>query len=223
MISFVNIHARNLFYSQNGEEGILIACARRFIDNSVFPSEHTRPWGVHCVEIGAHNGRFCSNTALLINSYASGLFVESDWNLYQQCVENYKDNPRVRVQCCHVDGKNINAFVDDSCDVLSVDVDGGDYQIFEGLKAKPKIVIVEIDSSIRPDSDELNADGACGYGPMVRLGIEKGYFLLAHTGNLIFVHNQYRDLFPEILGDGSSNWGSYFKRDWLKNEKPYYV
>lgn len=207
MISFVKKYAANILSSQNGEEGILRECESRGI--SVF----------HCVEIGGHDGRFCSNTALLIESdvhVVTGLFVESNYGLYLQCKANWDHNRMVECQCSHVDGNNVNAFVDETCDVLSVDVDGGDYQIFKGLTAKPKIVIMEIDSSISPDSDELNADGACGYGPMVRLGIKKGYFLLAHTGNLIFIDNQYRELFPEIVGDGMGNWGSYFKRDWLK-------
>lgn len=220
MLSFLQEHGRNLFYSQNGEEGVLIQCVRRFVDNGIWPNETTWRFGTnpHCVEIGAHNGRFCSNTALLIESGCSGLFVEAEWNLYEQCKANWKHDPAVRVQCCRVDSKNINAFVDERCDVLSTDTDGTDYEIFKGLKAKPKIVIVEIDSSIPPGDEGFNSDGAAGYRTMTQLGIAKGYFLLCHTGNLVFVDKQYRYLFPEIVGDGLSNANLYFKQDWLRQE-----
>lgn len=209
MIEFVKQYADNHKFSQNGEEGILEECLLRIRD----PRK-----GVYCVEIGANNGLFCSNTAHLIEQGAHGLFVESDWNLYLDCKANWKDNPRVRVQCCHVDGKNINAFVGDRCDVLSTDTDGADYQIFKGLKAKPKIVIVEIDSSLPPDEEVFNADGAAGYRPMLNLGIAKGYFLLAHTGNLVFVDSKYRELFPEIDRHPVLDWELYFNQSWLKKE-----
>jgi hypothetical protein len=110
----------------------------------------------------------------------------------------------------------VNAFVDADCDVLSVDTDGKDYEIFKALEAKPKVIIIEIDSSIPPDADRYNKEGGAGYLPMVKLGIEKGYFLLAHTGNQVFVDKQYKKLFPEAKGDGIKNSGEYFKTDWLK-------
>ena len=204
MIDFVNKYARNV-HSQNGEDGLVTQCVNRI------GLAHG-----YAVEIGANDGMWMSNTRNLIEHGWQGLMVEADWNLYQRCRDNWKGNPGVRVQCSIVDGKNINAFVDDSCDVFSSDTDGADYEIFKGLIAKPKIVIVEIDSSIPPDNREFNSDGASGYLPMVELGIAKGYFLLCHTGNLIFVDRQYRELFPEIIGDGLSNPELYFKRDWMK-------
>lgn len=210
MLTFVNKYASNHVYSQNGEEGILEECLLR-----VWDTRHD----VHCVEIGGSDGHFCSNTAHLIEQGAHGLFVESDFSLYQKCVENWKHNPKVRVQCSHVDGNNINAFVDDSCDVFSSDTDGADYEIFKGLKAKPKIVIVEIDSSIPPyvaGREGFNSDGAAGYAEMVMLGYRKGYFLLCHTGNLVFVDTKYQSLFPEITANPLSEAFKYFKRDWLK-------
>jgi hypothetical protein len=214
MLSFLHKYARNLFYSQNGEEGIIIQCVRRFADNGVLRSDSDG----HCVEIGGHDGKFCSNTGLLIESHWSGLFVEADYDRYLQCKANWAQNSRVRSQCCRVDGKNINAFVDHMCDLLSLDTDGSDYQIFQGLNAKPKIVIIEIDSSYPPDVWAFNPDGAGTYRNTVELGIEKGYFLLCHTGNLVFVANEYRELFPETEGDGLSNAELYFKKDWLRGQ-----
>lgn len=209
MLSFLNKYAKNYTYSQNGEEGILGECWLRLYE--------TVSLNFHTVEIGAHDGRFCSNTALLVDAGWSGLFVESDWSLYQKCKANYSDNPRVRVQCSRVDGKNVNAFVTDDCDLLSIDTDGHDYEIFQGMQARPKIVIVEIDSSIEPPSEQVNADGGVGYWPMVVLGLESGYFLLAHTGNLVFAHQRYQHLFPECDPHPLLEWELYFNRAWLRS------
>lgn len=206
MLSFLNKYAKNILCSQNGEDGILVECQRRGV--SIF----------HCVEIGGHDGRFCSNTAYVIESdtaVVTGLFVEADYERYQQSVSNWRHNPLVRSQCCRVNGKNINAFVDDQCDVLSLDTDGSDYLIFDGLRAHPKIVIAEIDSSLNPEFASFNGDGAANYFAMTLLGITKGYFLLCHTGNLVFVANEYRHLFPEIEGDGLSNSELYFNNAWV--------
>jgi len=205
MQSFVNKYAKNITYSQNGEEGILIEVLSRLgIEKG------------HCVEIGANDGKYCSNVALLIEKGWSAKMVEADFNLWTKCCENWKGNNLVKSQCTRVDQYNINAFVNDDCDLLNIDVDGLDYKIVEALKAKPKIVIVEIDSSIPPDKPGFNVEGAAGYRSMVELGLSKGYFLLAHTGNLVFVDAELQELFPEIEGDPLVDTKDYFKTAWLK-------
>lgn len=205
MIDFYNKYAGNITFSQNGEEGLLIECLSRM-----------KVKASHAVEIGANNGLWLSNTALLLREGWSGKMIETNHSLYLQCVENWKQYPNVKIQCTHVDKYNINAFVDEKTDVLSIDVDGTDYQIFKALKSKPKIVIIEIDSSIPPTEDRFNVEGGSGYKPMVELAKEKGYFLLAHTGNLVLIDEQYKKLFPEITGDPIVNHELYFKKDWLK-------
>lgn len=207
MLSFLNQYGRNYLASQNGEEGILEECQRRGI--SLF----------HCVEIGGHDGRFCSNTAWVIESdirVVTGLFVEADYGRYLQCKSNWAHNSNVRYQCSRVDERNVNAFIDDRCDLLSIDTDGSDYAIFRGLKARPKIIIVEIDSSIEPPSERVNADGGVGYWTMTTLALEKGYFVLCHTGNLILVRQEYGPLFPECGPHPLLEWQKYFNRAWLK-------
>lgn len=207
MLSFLNKYAKNHVFSQNGEEGIIYECLFRM-------DIATRG---HAVEIGGHDGRFCSNTAMLLENGWSGLFVEADYNLYLKSKANWANNPRVRSQCSRVDEKNVNAFVDERCDLLSLDTDGSDYNIFNGLKAQPKIVIVEIDSGIPPNVQGFNSDGAAGYFSAVELGLEKGYFLLCHTGNLVFIREEYKHLFPEVKSRHpliDSEY--YFNRAWLK-------
>ncbi len=204
MLSFYNKYAKDLVYSQNGEEGLLAEVLKRLkIDKG------------SCVETGGHNGKWLSNTALLIDKGWAGKFIEADYDLWEQCCKNWQGNENVKSVCSFVSADNINAFVDEDCDVLSVDVDGIDFNIFKALEAKPKVVIIEIDSSIPPDADRFNSEGGAGYLPMVKLGIEKGYLLLCHTGNLVFVDKKYRKLFPEIKGDGLKNSEEYFRTNWL--------
>jgi hypothetical protein len=204
MVDFLHKYAKNVTYSQNGEEGILIECLNRMKIKTG-----------HAVEVGANNGAWCSNTALLVEKGWTCKMVEGDFNLWKECSERWKANQNVTTQCSMVDKYNVNAFVDGKCDVLSIDTDGQDYEIFKALKSKPKIVIVEIDSSILPHEDRFNDAGGAGYKRMVELGTEKGYFLLVHTGNLVFVDNQYKKLFPEISGDPLYNSEKYFNRSWI--------
>jgi hypothetical protein len=208
MLDFVEKYARNVSFSQNGEEGILIECLKRM---SIVTG--------YAVEVGANDGLYCSNTALLLSAGWLGRMIEADYALYLECRQNWQRlNPRVNCVCCEVNAQNVNAFVPEGCDVFSTDTDGEDYRIFQGLKTRPKIVIVEIDSSIPPHHRAFNVDGAAGYAEMVILGEAKGYFLLCHTGNLIFVHENYRDLFPEITADPLMESIAYFNRAWLREE-----
>jgi hypothetical protein len=204
MLSFYNKFAKDIVYSQNGEEGLLQEILRRI-----------KIGKGNCVETGGHNGKYLSNTALLIDNGWSGKFIEANYDLWEQCCRNWQGNENVKSICSFVSDANINAFIDETTDVLSIDVDGIDYQIFKAMESKPAVVIIEIDSSIPPDADHFNREGGAGYLPMVKLGIEKGYFLLCHTGNLVFVDKQYKKLFPEIKGDGLKNSGEYFRTNWL--------
>lgn len=206
MLTFLQQYGANV-HSQNGEDGCIAETLRRM--------GITRG---HACEIGANDGLWLSNTAHLIEFGWSVLFVEADYDLYQRCVANMQGyRPNVRTQCCKVDGKNINAFVDDTCDVLSLDTDGSDYEIFCGMAARPKIVIVEIDSSIEPPRDEFNSDGGASYWRMVVAGLERGYFVLCHTGNIVFVRADYHHLFPECAPHPLLEWELYFNRSWLSS------
>jgi len=204
MQSFYNKYGKNEVYSQNGEEGLLVEILKRLkIEKG------------SCIEIGGNDGRWLSNTALLIDKGWTGKFIEADFDLWQACCTNWQANKNVKAVCSFVNESNVNAFVDEDCDVLSIDTDGKDYEIFKSMAAKPKVVIIEIDSSIPAEEDRFNNEGGSGYLPMAKLAIDKGYFVLCHTGNLVLIDKQYKKLFPEIKGDGIKNADEYFKRDWL--------
>lgn len=195
-------------YSQQGEDGIIAEALQRIGITK----------GSTC-EFGAHDGKFCSNTRALLDEGWKGLMIEGNAELFRRCMVSVSGlNCTVKNEM--VTPENVNKLVPADINLLSIDCDGPDYGIWKAYEGKPEIVVIEINSGYDPDviwhrapSDPV--DGTL-YTPMVRLGIQKGYFLLCHTGNLIFVRNDHRDKFPEIVGDGIENWQDYFQTNWLK-------
>jgi hypothetical protein len=189
MLTFTKKYSRNS-YSQNGEDGIIEECLRRM---GLFIGT--------CVEFGAADGYYCSNTRALANK---------GWGYFM-----YDLTATLDVQKKEITPDNVNELP--KCNVLSIDCDGPDFGIWKAYNGNPDIVIIEINSSVMATDDGPVSDSERGtaYKPMVELGISKGYFLLCHTGNLIFVRNEYRKLFPEVIGNGVDNWQLYFQTKWL--------
>lgn len=190
MLTFVSKYAKNI-YSQQGEDCIIEECLKRI-----------KPKLKSAVEFGGADGTYCSNTAAL---------RDKGWtvNMY-----DLQGNDYVIAKAITPD--NVNHLPD--CSILSIDIDGNDYNVWKAYNGSPDIVVIEINSSIAPDQGRPVSDLSHGtaYKPMVELGIHKGYFLLCHTGNLIFIKDEYRKLFPEVIGDGIGNYELYFNRSWLK-------
>jgi hypothetical protein len=100
-------------------------------------------------------------------------------------------------------------------DILSIDIDSYDYQVWKSLKNyKPKIVIIEINSSVNTNNNhyihEPNKYGGTGFKPTFDLGIEKGYKFILHTGNMFFIRD---DLFDK-LNINYDNPLENFRTDW---------
>lgn len=187
MLTFYNKYKGGDF-SQNGESGIIDEICKRIKLNK----------GT-AVEFGAPTKDYCSNIFHL---------PEPAWNKMYFDI-NPQDPTIMRAE---ITPENVNSIIP-NCDILSIDVDGNDYNIWAAYKHKPAIVIIEINSSIHPEADypvSSLSDGT-GYKPMVGLGDKKGYMLICHTGNLIFVDQKYSDKFPEI--DGA--WEDFFNTQWL--------
>ena len=194
MLTFVETYAHNI-HSQNGEDWIIMECINRIIEdgNSMIRV---------AVEFGGADGFFCSNVASL-----------RDYGFKTHMFDLEEKPPHVKKK--KITPENVNEIPE--CSILSIDIDGNDYNVWKAFERKPPVVIIEINSSIKPTAESPLSDadkGTC-YLPMVRLGIEKGYFLLCHTGNLLFIDSKYRKLFPEIKGDGIENYEEYFNQSWL--------
>lgn len=196
-------------YSQNGEDGVIEEILSRL-----------PPVVGLVVEFGAHDGEFCSNSRhLIVDKGWSGLLIEADWGLYNQCAGLYSHlSPQgPEVKQAFVTPENVNHLLPPKIDVLSIDVDGIDYHIWAAYKGDAKVVIIEINSSLPPDF-VMEGDKVRGssFWSMLLLGMVKGYFLICHCGNMIFVKNEYRDLFkdvPDCLR--YSDFPLFFNTSWL--------
>jgi len=204
---------RKNVYSQNGEDGIIQELLRRF------PS---RTYWV--CEFGTLDGIQYSNTFKLIEQGGyNAVYIESDRKSYQQLLETCSKQPTIipinREVGYEGDNKLDNILattpIPTEFDVLSIDIDSSDYHVWKAVeKYSPRIVIIEINSSISPTDPNYiyGPEGVIGtsFLPMLRLGESKGYTLICHTGNLIFVRNDiahlYRDLIIPAEQCYISNW-----------------
>ncbi len=78
-------------------------------------------------------------------------------------------------------------------DVLSIDIDSNDLDIWESLtKYRPKIVVIEINSGIMPGilSRHNKMHDGNSFSSTLRVASEKEYVLVCHTGNCIFVRKE---------------------------------
>lgn len=187
MLTFAKKYHHNT-YSQNGEEGLINEILRR---TNITPGL--------AIEFGAPTKTYCSNIYHLPDQWRKVYF---DINPQEQGIIKAEITP-----------ENVNEWIQ-PCKILSIDIDGNDYRVWQAYTGQPDIVIIEINSILPPDRDYFNFASGASYKIMAELGISKGYFVLCHCGNIVFVLNKYRELFGEIVGDGLSNWREYFNMSW---------
>ena len=180
-VNNITDYSDNGLYSQNGEYGIIKAAILRM---NLFE-------GI-AVEFGAADGFYCSNTADLCNEF--------NWKRYM-----YDLVPTGHgITQMEINEDNINILP--KCDLLSIDIDGNDFNIWKAYGSKPAIVIIEINSSLDPDVEFFHPSRGASFCTMNRLAEDKGYFLLCHTGNCIYVDNRYKHLFPDASKEFNKQW-----------------
>lgn len=190
---------RNVF-SQNGEDGILQELLRR-IEN---------PSGWLC-EFGAWDGKEYANTFKLVQEGFNAVYIEGREDYFQLLLETCKEYSNIipiHTMVGYEGDDTLDEILSDTpiptdFDILSIDIDSFDYQVWRAVEVyTPKIVIVEINSSISPlDKTHIHGIGKEGtsFYPMKELGREKGYTLICHTGNLIFVRDDLAYLYPDLI------------------------
>lgn len=188
----LNKYARNV-YSQNGEDGII---------ERIFALLGTG--GKFCVEFGAADGKLYSNTLNLVeNGGWNGLMIESDPELYEKLEETAAMmSGRLAIANGFVGvGKYppLSSYLKDcpdNPDLLSIDVDGMDYHIWEAMETpRARVVVIEHCPTVPVDvifcqaKNEELIEGASA-AALVELGRRKGYSLAAVTWcNVIFVED----------------------------------
>jgi hypothetical protein len=217
---FYEKYKKNIF-SQNGEDGVIEEILKRLNLND--------RW---CCEFGAWDGKHLSNTFKLIKEGYNAVLIEGDENRYSDLVKTsnqYKTiipiNKFVNLKDNTLDSILSNTEIPVDFTLLSVDIDTNDYQIWKSLsKYRPIIVVIEINSEIYPLDyewihDENQGKIQTSWGAMYKLAEEKGYKFVCHTGNMIFIREDY---FDRISIEVPDNPIHNFRRFWIERNQTQY-
>jgi hypothetical protein len=196
----LNGYCHNI-YSQNGEDGVLSELLLRLGMNGNYQGS--------CVEFGAWDGKHLSNTYALVESGWNAVYIESDVERYKSLQQTARLYPRITpinrlVECESWSINTIDQILSETpiekfFDILSIDIDSYDLKVWQSMQIyQPKIVVIEINSSFRTGlKRNHNYRGTQGnsFASTLETGLSKGYQLVCHTGNLIFVKDE---LFPLV-------------------------
>jgi len=172
-------------FSQNGEDGVLHAILAAIGDSNKY-----------FVEFGVGDGWSCNSRLLAEVFDWQGLFIEVDEQEYSALKQRYCNSNIVRCEKAAVTPSNINELfrsfhVPKDLGVLSIDIDGQDYWVWNALdKAyQPDVVIIEFNSALDPKLPIVEQEGLAPGLPLTatwgasimaltRLAKEKGYRLV---------------------------------------------
>jgi hypothetical protein len=187
-------------YSQTGEDGV--------IEKALEIIPQADKW---CVEFGAWDGCFASNTRNLIENHGySAVLIEAAPSKFLSLKENYAHRQNVITRNAFV-GFALEDGLDSiltglpipvTFDFLSIDIDGNDYHTWKGItKYRPKIICIEFNPTIPTEVEFVQpANPSLSQGTsllsLVKMGKEKGYELVSvlHC-NAFFVDSKYYPLF----------------------------
>jgi hypothetical protein len=202
--------------SQNGEDGVIAEILRRVGTGSRYFVEFGTGGGVE------------ANCVLLADAFGwDGLFMDGDPRLAGLLERKYLGHDRVSTRRAVVRPDNVAALfaetgVPAEPDVLSIDIDGGDYYVWEALTTcRPRLVVIEYNSGLGPTRrlvqprDARAWDRTAFFGASIAalqtLGERKGYALV-HTDlsgtNAFFVREDLASGFadPASVPRRSSNF-----------------
>ena len=142
-------------YSQSGEDGIIEELCRRL--------GITTGW---FVEFGAWDGKHLSNTYNLLSHHAwQGVHIEGDPKKYQDLLLTRAAFPERLHTLCAMVGFEGESKLDQllartplprNFDLLSIDIDSYDWQVWHALtEYRPKIVVIEGNSELPPGSSRF--------------------------------------------------------------------
>lgn len=182
--------------SQHGEDGIIEKVLETIGDND--------KW---CVEFGSWDGMHCSNTYSLIkNKDYAAVLIEGSAKRFKDLLKTFEGNDKIHCMNRFVGFEpenNLDAILGETeipknFDLLSIDIDGNDYHVWDAMKKyKPKVVIIEFNPTIPKTVEFIQAkDMAVSQGSsclsLAQLAKEKGYELICCTkGNAIYVDRKY--------------------------------
>lgn len=187
-------------HSQNGEDGVIAE-----ILNQLKMDNHVEYW---CVEFGAWDGLHLSNSFCLVEKGWNAIYIEGNSSRFQELLRTCQRFTKIVPIKAKIskfpddinslDNLLANTNLPKDFELLSIDIDSYDLDIWKTLKGyHPKIVVMEIDSSIPPGIEWTHGPLTRGnsFSSTLKVAETKGYVLVCHTGNLIFVR---RDLINSL-------------------------
>jgi len=192
-------------FSQVGEDGVIAEILRRCgIRDGYF------------VEFGAETG-VETNSAVLADLLGwGGLYIEGSAASFAALERRYRPRPDVTTVNALVTPDNVEALFDEAKvpeepDVLSMDVDGSEYWIWEAIeRRRPRVVVVEYNAALDPQRRLVQARShppwdktdwlGASIGALRALGERKGYRLVhceLSGNNAFFVRSDLPGDFPE--------------------------
>ena len=175
-------------YSQSGEDAVIQAVFYLI-----------GPGNKICMEFGAADGFYCSNTAALWTELDwSAILVESDPKLFASLQSNTSRFSNVEVFEGEVE--NVDDFASEPLDFVSIDVDGEDFNIWERTTVQHRVVCIEHNPTLPPSVEFHSGQWAgASAASLVRLGDIKGYrFLTATKTNCFFVREDEFEPFSDF-------------------------
>ncbi len=182
-------------YSQNGEDGVI-----EWVFSRIAPRHRI------CVEFGAWDGRNLSNTFNLVAHHGwKAIHIEADPHKFQTLKKTATAYPAITPVCSLVAAAGELSLdrilerqgVPEDFDLLSIDIDGNDYDVWEAtVRFHPTLVVIEYNATIPPEFDYIDRGGR-GYigssaASLGALASRKGYGLLGCTAtNLFFLREPY--------------------------------
>jgi hypothetical protein len=171
-------------FSQNDEDGIIEEIFRRIgIEHRTF------------VEFGVQDGME-NNSRLLLYQGWRGLWIEADSKACAAIRRNFSTElgeGRLQLLNEWVTPANIGELIRsagfENLDLLSIDVDGPDYWIWESIEIRPRVVVIEYNAKFRPPTRWVMAQNTqrrwnftdyhgASLQSLADLGAAKGYRLV---------------------------------------------
>jgi len=195
---------RKIYYSQHGEDGLL---------EYILSKLPTNKW---VVEFGAWDAKHLSNTYHFIEKLNySAVLIEGEPSRMidlEKNTEAFKERVHPINAFVGFEGENTldnllkKTPIPVDFDVLSIDIDGKDYHVWEAFNNyKPKVVIIEINSRKKPHEDQIHAKdddtwvsfvSGTSLKSVTELANKKGYALIANVlCNALFIDKKYLNLF----------------------------
>jgi len=199
------------YYSQNDEDGIIAE-----IFNRIGTTDK------RFIEFGVQDG-LESNSHLLLHKGWTGLWIEGSKKYFKRIQKNFEtviNKNQLKAHNGFITCDNINSIFEThnfcgEIDLLSIDIDGNDYHIFEKITGggviSPRVVVIEYNAKFPPDCEWIiqynpyyQWDGSDNHSASLRslelLAYLKGYQLVGtnYCGvNAFFVRKDLtKDLFP---------------------------